>query len=564
MKTLYKFLIVGLVFCMAGCDNTDLDLLNDPNLATTDNASVEDLYNNIQLAFNNVAAGPRFAAGSMARMYHNNSSNYASSTNEGSLNGIWNTVYSTMFPDIDALILLAEPRGQDIHAGSAKVMKAYALMMLADMIGTAPNSEAGQGTDIQNPKRDSGEELYAAANNLLDEAIAQLSGTSAPSPASDSYYGGDAAKWATAANTMKMRAALTTRLVGGNPASFVGGDIIDDASEDFQFRYGTQRNNPNSRHPQYNNHYEQGDGDYISNYFMWTMVAEKKNADGLVVRDPRTRYYFYRKIKDVTDRPTEEYGCELSERPDQEAKPDHWDAVDPNFSYCYAAPDGYYGRDFLNGSGIPPDGPIRTSYGLYPAGGQFDDETFQNTRQLGTTGALGGGITPIWLASWTDFALAENAAAGGSGDARALLESGIRKSIAKVKSFGGLVPGTLARTFDDRGTIKSVEEVYVPSDEDIDEYVNLVLANFDAADATGKQDIVAKEFYIAQWGNGLEAYNMVRRTGMPLNLQPALLENPGPFVRSFFLPSNHVDRNAGATQKELTERVFWDQGPEIR
>ena len=41
---------------------------------------------------------------------------------------------------------------------------------------------------------------------------------------------------------------------------------------------------------------------------------------------------------------------------------------------------------------------------------------------------------------------------------------------------------------------------------------------------------------------------------------PTLEPAGGDFVRSFFLPAVHVNRNGNATQKELTDLVFWDDG----
>ena len=102
--------------------------------------------------------------------------------------------------------------------------------------------------------------------------------------------------------------------------------------------------------------------------------------------------------------------------------------------YCIASINGYFGRDHGNAAGIPPDGPVRAVYGLYPAGGNFDDNSFDFTQNAGTDGALGEGIAPIMLSSWVDFMRAEIALAS-SGDARALLESGMKKSMDKVFSF---------------------------------------------------------------------------------------------------------------------------------
>ena len=562
----YKYLLILFIFTgSAACDMTDLELQENPNAVTPENASINDLYNNIQLAFNNVYANAQGSPGAMARMYHLGSYLYLASTSPNTMNGLWGSSYSTLFPDVDALLAIAEERGLDIHAGTSKIMKAYALLTLVDLLGNVPLSEAGQGTDIISPKADAGADVYASAISLLDEAIAQLTGTAAARPAVDIFYGGNAARWIKAANSIKLKAALNRGDAAAINALVSGGNLISSIEEDFQFTYGKQRANPNSRHPFYGSHYEIGDGDYMSNYYMWLMKGDKKDANGSVVTDPRIRFYFYRKVDDSANQDVTTYSCHFSELPDQSQKPAHYTKVDPDIPYCIATTDGYIGRDHLNGEGIPPDGPIRTSYGLYPGGGQFDDDTFKDTRRSGTTGALGNGIWPILHASFVDFMRAEAALRLGTNDnARALLESGMRKSIAKVFSFKTKVAATMGTRITLRdGSSGTIEELYVPNQDRINAYIDFVLAEYDAASADGKLDIVIKEFYIAAWGNGLEAYNMYRRTGKPGNMQPGLEPEVGAFVRSFFLPSNHVDRNANATQKTITDRVFWDNGPEV-
>lgn len=565
MKLLKYFLILFVSIGIAACDMTDLDLQDNPNAVTPENASINDLYNNIQLSFRNVYSSAQGSPGAMARMYHQGAYLYLSATSPNTMNGLWQNAYSTLFPDIDALLNLAEERGLDIHAGSAKIMKAYTLLTMVDLLGDVPFSEAGQGTDVISPSADPGSSVYAAAISLLDEAVAQLSGTSAGRPTVDIYYGGSATKWIKAANSIKLKAALNTGDAATINALVSGGNIITSTADDFEFTYGTQRANPNSRHPFYQSHYEIGDGDYMSNYYMWLMKGDKKDANGSVVVDPRIRFYFYRKIDDAENQDVTTYSCHFSETPDQTAKPAHFVSVDPDLPYCYAAPDGYLGRDHLNGEGIPPDGPTRTSYGLYPGGGQFDDDSFKDTRKSGTTGALGNGIWPIMHASFVDFMRAEAALRlGTSDDARALLESGIRKSISKVFSFKSKVAATMGTQITLRdGSSGTIEELYVPNQDRIDAYVDFVLAEYDAASADGKLDIVVKEYYIAAWGNGLEAYNMYRRTGKPGNMQPGLEPEVGAFARSFYLPAVHVDRNANASQKTITDRVFWDNGPEV-
>ena len=117
------------------------------------------------------------------------------------------------------------------------------------------------------------------------------------------------------AKTLLLRATVNLRLIGEGPdikALIAEGDLIDEASEDFQFNYGNQRDNPNSRHWMYNSHYESGDGDYLSNYYMWILRASKKDDEGNPIRDPRLLYYFYRKVDDALGQDPIIYACHFS------------------------------------------------------------------------------------------------------------------------------------------------------------------------------------------------------------------------------------------------------------
>ncbi len=553
---------------ISSCDITDLELQDNPNSATPDNASINDLFVSIQGSFDGTINGMNGFTRAVTRMTALTPFSvydYQNATQPQNYDNIWRNAYAGLFPDADAAIAIASERGLDIHGGAAKVMKAYVMVALVDFFGDVPFSEALQGTDIISPVRDGGASIYAAAETLLNEAIAEMDGTTAAKPTTDTYFGGDPAKWIKAANTIKLKMAMNTRDAGKINALVAGGNLIDESSEDFHSNYGTSRVNPDSRHPNYAEHYETNDGGYLGNYFMWLLVGDKRDADDNPVKDPRLRFYFYRQVKDATTLDKNEYSCHTTDLPDQTLKPPHYNDVDPNIPYC-VLPDGYFGRDHINGEGIPPDGNLRTVYGLYPAAGQFDDDTYSEAQKSGTTGGLGQGINPILLSSFTFLWRAEAALTlGTSDDARDMLELGIRASIAKVISFKSLVPGTMSRQITGLdGSSKSVEEIYVPTSADVDEYVTYVLDNYDAADADGKLDIIMKEHMIALWGNGIESYNNYRRTGKPNNMAPTLEPNPGPFIRSAYYPAVHVNLNANATQKDLTQKVFWDPGLELR
>ena len=131
---------------------------------------------------------------------------------------------------------------------------------------------------------------------------------------------------------------------------------------------------------------------------------------------------------------------------------------------------GYWGRDHGDNSGIPPDAELRTTWGIYPAGGEFDYN--QALRVSLNRGGNGAGIQPIWQSAFTEFVKAECALKlGTAGTPRTLLESGIRKSIAKVTGFATAIGSTMPTT----------DTAFVATPFRINNYVNKVLASYDAA-----------------------------------------------------------------------------------
>ena len=572
MNLFKKVALAMMVICSAAAC-TDLDeLLLDPNGVDPSRADAVSLYNSVQLNFRNITNSQtvyRFAGG-LARMHGEiGGFTYVGSTSPNEFDGLWNDVYADFIPDAQTYLDLVEPLGLDAEAASIKIMKAHVLMMMVDLFGDVPNSEANLGASadnqILNPSADAGSDVYAAAVALLDEAIAQLDGAgNFGSAAFDNFYGGNGTNWATLAKTLKIRAAVTTRLVGGAGGAgtvnslLAEGDIIDTNGENFEWQYGTNRANPNNRHPWYNNWYEATDGDYLSNWYMWLLSESKGFAD------PRTRLYFYRQERDVLGEAAANpnaFDCIFSATPDEDERPAHYEAVSEDMPYCLGSYDqGYFGRDHLNGSGIPPDGNIRTVYGLYPAAGSYDDGiTNDIVQNNGTTGALGGGIAPLWQASFTHFILAEAAVTMGTdGDARALLEAGINLSFERARAFLSLTDGA-EQIAEGPPVDVFVADTY-PADSLYTEYTEFVLEEYDdAGDDNERLGIIAREYIIALWGNGLEAYNLYRRTCLPADIQPAIDPNPGPFIRSALYPAVHVNLNQNATQKDgLTQPVFWD------
>ncbi|MFM1858063.1 MAG: hypothetical protein RLZ05_1123 [Bacteroidota bacterium] len=554
-------LIVAIsLLTLSSCKKKLDDLLANPNVPTLDKADTDLYLNAAQISFADFFGTLSNRGMEMSRTWNIGGSIYLNSYRPETFNGVWSTAYRSVLTQINAMEPLARSQNRFFHLGMGQVMKAYVGMTLVDFFGDVPWTEAANpANSVINPKIDKGDAVYTDCISLLDSALANFAKTAASSPTNDLYYAGNKTRWITLAKTLKLKAYMTTRLVdataGTKIAALVtGGDLIDTEAEDFVFRYGTQLENPNSRHPKYNDCYRAsgGVGIYISNYLAWEMVTEK----GLI--DPRTRYYFRRQINARNGQtisgqfaiPATALACQGA------LSPGHYPA---NMAYCMAG-DGYFGRDHGDPSGIPPDGQHRTAWGIYPAGGDFDalavntgaSSSVQASQVTltGTPGARGAGIHPIWLSSFTHFLLAEaTLALGTAGDARALMETGVRQSITKVMNFPAAIGGTTNANF-------------VPTATDVTNYVNAVLALYNAATTnSAKLNVVMKEYHIASFGNGVEPYNNYRRTGMPSNMQPMLNPQPGPFIRSVWYPTDHVTLNLNAKQKaDNTVKVFWDNG----
>ncbi len=98
------------------------------------------------------------------------------------------------------------------YAGVARVLMAQCLGILADVWGDVPYSEALRGGEIDHPRFDNQEEIYAAIFQLLDQAIDDLQqANSVFTPGSDDLmYSGNLNQWIAAASAMRARYAMHT------------------------------------------------------------------------------------------------------------------------------------------------------------------------------------------------------------------------------------------------------------------------------------------------------------------------------------------------------------------
>ena len=191
--------------------------------------------------------------------------------------------------------------------------------------------------------------------------------------------------------------------------------------------------------------------------------------------------------------------------------PTHY--VTGGYNFCNL-PNGFWGRDHGDPAGIPPDGLLRTTFGVYPAAGKFDDDSF--TAIAAGVGGAGAGVTPILTAFLVDLMQAEMALVGGDAPgALGHLRDALSGQIAIVQSFGAL-------DF-------NADLSFAPSAGDVSNFIDSIETAWNAASTAGKWDIFGEQYLVTTYGMGQDAYNMYRRTGAPTTLQPNLEPSPGHF-----------------------------------
>ena len=622
MKRMFKYLMITVLSASVffySCETTELEDLASPNALSADLADVDLLLNSIQLNYLSAMGNMHGTSAPLARIQYMFGRNYYENFSSATASSMWSSLYSGMLPDIEAI---ESQNGEDnllaFHLGISKTMAAHVMMGLVDFVGDVPWSQANNPGEYSNPMVDDDADVYEAAFAMLDEAETYLL---AAGGGDDMFYGGNADNWMKLVNTLRMRYHLT---VGNYAAALAQDGIIATTADDLQFSYGTQELQPNTRHPYYNSNYaDAGTSSYMSSWLMDLMDGDEtewygapvaypglgNEEDGAAQRavqsdDPRRRYYFYRQNHvtpgqsgmlfafdagpwvwplswggDSTD--TEDpvrLQCSLQQQPFHlEFTPDGNPDTGMIGRWCSNFL-GYWGRMHGNDEGTPPDQFYRTTYGVYPAGGSFDNQpdipNWDNYGGLGAmnegikgavglgNGGQGAGIWPIHLASYSHFMKAEAAMwLGDAATAATMMEAGMNLSFEKVLSFGSLDP--------------DADSNYFATATEVSDFIAMKIAEFNAAPSSSsldgfgwptekdKLDLLGEQYFVAMFGGANDAWNFMRRTGYPRTLTRGIMDNAeaGPFPRTGTYPSSEISANPNILQRQdNATQVFWDNG----
>ena len=164
-----------------------------------------------------------------------------------------------------------------------EVMEVMAYQYLVDLFGDVPYSEALSETNV--PKYDAGSAIYMDLLARLDAATADLSGSSTFG-SSDIIYGGDAAAWKKAANSLMLRMAV--RMIGYDAAAAkswgekaIAGGVFMSSADDMRLYYSSA---PPHTHPMWETLVQSGRTDYVASATLGDVL------NGLA--DPRRAGFF--------------------------------------------------------------------------------------------------------------------------------------------------------------------------------------------------------------------------------------------------------------------------------
>lgn len=443
----------------------------------------------------------------------------------------WQNLYSGALQDFKVIIDDGTDQNSPQYVGIARILTAYTYSMMVDAWGDIPFSEALQAKEIQFPHYDDDAGIYPQLIALVDAGITDLADETGISPGSDDLiYEGDLDKWRKLAKTLKLKMYNQIRLVDDVAdevnALLADDDLMEDDG-DFELVYGNSVS-PDDRNPAFVVEYTLGNRlSYISPYF-YEIITNQSNLNDVLsgITDPRAPYYWFNQLT-----------------PGEPAQnPVEYHNTADGFLTIHFASQG------IN-QGFQQDR-SQSVLGLYPIGGRYDDGEGGEVNTVGDVtgpGEVAQRLVPYFSSLYIQAELALEEA-GVTGDPRSLFEDALYASFDKVN------------------LIADASDAPVIEEEDIEDYVNAVLAKYDAGNNADKLELIITEKWIASFGFAMDAYTDYRRTGFPVMYDPN--SDPLPYTGTsrgypvslaYNANALNLNRNAPSEQRIVTtDRVFWD------
>ncbi len=209
-----RFKIITILFfsllVSVGCDSDFEEINQDPNnpVAVPSDLLIPGIVRAAQNeSYSTFTGGDMGACWSQqfAKVQYNDEARYI--PRQSIISRVWNTYYSVVIADADAMYTIAVSENNNNMMGVALTLQAYGYAFLTDVYGAIPFSEAikAGSEGIIAPKYDSQEEVYTGTLAMLDEAIALLGTGGTIDGTNDILYGGDSGLWKKFASSLKFR-----------------------------------------------------------------------------------------------------------------------------------------------------------------------------------------------------------------------------------------------------------------------------------------------------------------------------------------------------------------------
>jgi len=522
------YLLAATVLTITSCSKDFLDVNTDP--ITPTEGSVKTLlpraeqFITFSLGFSRgnteVGLGEVLAVYTHQMVVRETPDQYGAVGSEFNINGAWRSFYSSALPDLEQIITAGTADGNMKYVGIAKILKAYGFSQFVDVFGDIPFSETVKFSEgLSYPKFEDDETIYPSLIAMIDEGIADLNADAANNlePGTDDIiYKGNVQSWIKAANTIKLKLYNQIRLTRNVSAEVTAllansNNLIGATSESFMYSFGAGIT-PDDRNPAFGDYVATQKSRYLSPWFYEIMKGYRgevfKNNE-----DPRIPYYWYKQIKPTTEtaNPTE-----------------YRDGGFVSILFGSVGPN----RDFSVDNTV-------TVFGIYPAGGRFDDNG--GTPISGTSGT---GAAPYRFLTYADrlYIEAELIKTGViPGDAKAKLREAIVESF-KMVDFVVTKAALASQTVP---TLNGTAAVTT--------YIDKVLAEYDSKNDAGKLQIIMTQKWIQNFGNHPDQYTDYRRTGYPILFNPNdNTQAPGGFYQPPVDGNSTVDGDQPAVRVQLT------------
>ena len=521
-QSVIAFVGAGLVLGLGACNTDKLVQVNtDPNNPTSAPPQAVFTYaSRVAMArwFGSNPTnmrGPVLTAQHLAQVQYPDEDQYSrldATVTDGSFIG----AYANELKNFQSVIDAAKPDNQEMLWGPAQVMRSLVFGYITDIWGDVPYSEALQGdaaTAIIQPKYDDQQAIYAGLFADLNEAVTAMAAGANPASvlppvgAADPIFGGNRTRWQRFANSLRARHAMRLANVDATTAA----TQLQAAIAAPGGLIASNADNAMMRWP--------GDGIYDN---PWTAnnrtrddhrLSNRLMGEMLPFSDPRIA---------VFAQPTLCF-------------------QNPTTTGCPASPPQYAGM---------PNALTASDAATYSLTSSRPGRVFYSTTRFcnGCTGLTGASF-PSFVLTYAEvsFILAEAAErgmiAGGSAQAQTYYNQGIQ---ASMDQWGVTNAGAIATFLATPG----------------------IAYNLGGTTAQ-RQTQIARQKWIALFGDGVEAWAEWRRTCVPATVipGPAAVINTIPrryqySVREHLVNADNVNA-AISTQgaDNFTTRMYWDSNP---